>query len=346
MTVFSFKQLTGVQKIGQLKKHLQPTITQSPYNLFGDVSSVLGNHLEQNEQYLLEISQRDENNKTNKLFFNFKSGIVKIVNGHQELIKKIKIPASVFARFMSIDRFAEKYTSFSPYHYAANNPIKNIDINGDSVAIANDLYDYPLHAYSFELFASTPEGKKYIRDRAHAGFEFKGKYIKDLHIKTNREGRLSKKGIDVLFKIGDTGDANTSGLTSYKVDLASQRLKMAFITNSKDKGNITNKEQLFGATDTWTHESFYHGTYVEKSYLKIKNGSEFPNWHGGTRKGLFKINGFESGPHDGKNAHKMILSSAYASEQLGGYSLMQNVARRLELPYTRNKIWQKMMNGF
>ncbi|HMP26295.1 MAG TPA: M91 family zinc metallopeptidase [Saprospiraceae bacterium] len=48
-------------------------------------------------------------------------------------------------RFPSIDRFAEKYAFQSPYTYAANNPIKYIDVNGDSVWIAhkgnNYLYD-------------------------------------------------------------------------------------------------------------------------------------------------------------------------------------------------------------
>ena len=36
-------------------------------------------------------------------------------------------------RFHVQDRFAEKYLDFSPYQYAANNPIGNIDINGDSI---------------------------------------------------------------------------------------------------------------------------------------------------------------------------------------------------------------------
>jgi len=38
----------------------------------------------------------------------------------------------VIGRFNVIDRFAEKYVSITPYQYAANNPVVNIDINGDS----------------------------------------------------------------------------------------------------------------------------------------------------------------------------------------------------------------------
>lgn len=40
------------------------------------------------------------------------------------------------ARFLSIDRFANKYPSFNPYHYAANNPLLYIDINGDSIQVS------------------------------------------------------------------------------------------------------------------------------------------------------------------------------------------------------------------
>jgi len=39
-------------------------------------------------------------------------------------------------RFTSTDRFAEMYTSMTPYQYGANNPVKYIDINGDSLQVA------------------------------------------------------------------------------------------------------------------------------------------------------------------------------------------------------------------
>ncbi len=39
-------------------------------------------------------------------------------------------------RWHAIDRFADKYATLSPYQYAANNPLGNIDINGDSLWIA------------------------------------------------------------------------------------------------------------------------------------------------------------------------------------------------------------------
>ncbi|WP_431160696.1 M91 family zinc metallopeptidase [Flagellimonas beolgyonensis] len=48
-------------------------------------------------------------------------------------------------RFGKIDRFAEKYESINPYHFAANNPIYYVDIQGDSLWIQHKgnkiLYD-------------------------------------------------------------------------------------------------------------------------------------------------------------------------------------------------------------
>ena len=39
----------------------------------------------------------------------------------------------VIGRFLSIDRFTDRYPSLTPYHYTANNPLIFIDINGDSL---------------------------------------------------------------------------------------------------------------------------------------------------------------------------------------------------------------------
>lgn len=51
---------------------------------------------------------------------------------------------AALGRFHTNDRFAEKYYSMSTYQYGANNPVNNIDINGDSIIIkpnANGIID-------------------------------------------------------------------------------------------------------------------------------------------------------------------------------------------------------------
>jgi len=45
--------------------------------------------------------------------------------------KELRYDAAV-GRFTTVDRFASDFASQSPYHYASNNPISFIDINGDS----------------------------------------------------------------------------------------------------------------------------------------------------------------------------------------------------------------------
>ncbi|MEL7122967.1 MAG: RHS repeat-associated core domain-containing protein [Bacteroidota bacterium] len=43
---------------------------------------------------------------------------------------------AAIGRFGVIDRFAENFANYSTYSYASNNPIKSIDINGDSTFVA------------------------------------------------------------------------------------------------------------------------------------------------------------------------------------------------------------------
>ena len=45
-------------------------------------------------------------------------------------------------RFTTMDRFADKYSSMSPYQYGANNPACNIDINGDSIIVYTETNAY------------------------------------------------------------------------------------------------------------------------------------------------------------------------------------------------------------
>ena len=42
---------------------------------------------------------------------------------------------AALGRFTTNDRLAEKYYSMSPYQYGANNPVNNIDVNGDTIVV-------------------------------------------------------------------------------------------------------------------------------------------------------------------------------------------------------------------
>ena len=55
--------------------------------------------------------------------------------------------------FTTNDRFAEKYYSMSPYQYGANNPVNNIDVNGDTIVVnpnPNGLIDNVKMFFGFD----------------------------------------------------------------------------------------------------------------------------------------------------------------------------------------------------
>ena len=60
-------------------------------------------------------------------------------------------------RFPVVDRFADKYPSLTPYHYAANNPMLFIDVNGDSIQIVDEKLQ--------QIFKNTlpAQARRYVR---------------------------------------------------------------------------------------------------------------------------------------------------------------------------------------
>ena len=179
-------------------------------------------------------------------------------------------------RFHTQDRFAEKYLNFSPYQYAANNPILNIDINGDSVNVAN-LYAMENGEYlnstqikSFEVWASTKAGRQYILDHAQKGFELQGVYQTDLKIEAISDGKSHSKGVDVSFGVKKQ---ESSGNTNRQIG-GDDRLKLAF---DLDTYVPDTKQGLFSAVETWSHEVFIHGDHHEKKFLGQNPYSDVQN---------------------------------------------------------------------
>ena len=87
----------------------------------------------------------------------------------------------VLGRFHTQDRFADKYHPMTPYQYAANNPIRYIDINGDSI----DVYDP-----SGALVTTLDNGKETVT----------GMYFQNS--KTNKKGKTTYSN-GVSFEYND-----------------------------------------------------------------------------------------------------------------------------------------------
>ncbi|MCK9560193.1 MAG: RHS repeat-associated core domain-containing protein [Candidatus Marinimicrobia bacterium] len=64
-----------------------------------------------------------------------RSGGKKDVTGLYYFGKRYYDPA--IGRWLSVDPIADKYPSLSPYNYCANNPLKYVDLSGDSIDISS-----------------------------------------------------------------------------------------------------------------------------------------------------------------------------------------------------------------
>ena len=99
---------------------------------------------------------------------------------------------AMIGRWHVVDPMAEEYYGISPHVYVANNPLKYIDLNGDSISVA-ELYERDdkgklinsNQVKAFEFLMSTKEGKALLANYAMkgqtiAGFSFSkdGKYHK------------------------------------------------------------------------------------------------------------------------------------------------------------------------
>ena len=105
------------------------------------------------------------------------------------------------ARFTTIDRFAAKYSFQTPYAYAANNPIRFIDVNGDSIAIRINNKNVAIYE----------DGKLYNRD----GSAYTGKGVKvgkDGSIKLRGLLKHTVKALNSIASGGQAGDGLISTL--------------------------------------------------------------------------------------------------------------------------------------
>ena len=116
-------------------------------------------------------------------------------------------------RFHTQDRFAEKYYSQSPYAYAANNPIKYIDFNGDSLWIHYRKKDILYE--NGNIYTVDKDGNKTV---------YSGKGVK----KNGKYKGFLKKTVNALNEIGSK---------SYGAGLLSE------IQNSENNVTITHDEK-------------------------------------------------------------------------------------------------------
>lgn len=113
--------------------------TATPIDVFFDDFTVTQNHT--------PIVSKDDYYPFGGTFGSYTSGTENLYkyNGKEEqketgwLDYGARMYDPMLGRFFTQDRYAEKYLDFSPYQYAANNPILYIDVNGDSINFSSIL---------------------------------------------------------------------------------------------------------------------------------------------------------------------------------------------------------------
>jgi hypothetical protein len=197
------------------------------------------------------------------------------------------------------------------------NPIRNADALGDSINPGNlterDKDGNLMHrqnVQAFEAFAKTNEGRQWILDRAQKGFEYRGVIDKNLVVSANRDGRLSKAGVDYEFSfVDDLGDL---GSTKARIDKGSGRLKIEINLYSGNDADYFNSS--LAKLNTFLHESTYHGDAFERVYLEqtyaLSRGYIDPNRPlNHSHNGSFQTDGLSQSFY-GRKAAGILLNAA------------------------------------
>lgn len=124
---------------------------QNPYAIFGSKPYVAGAEQNKEQVKVFVIENIAAGSDVARLEHNTETGVVTYFDKEGNAIRQKKLRKGERA-WPTQDRFAEKYYHLSPYSYAAGNPIRNIDINGDSIRVYTETAGFG-HAW-----ISTGEG--------------------------------------------------------------------------------------------------------------------------------------------------------------------------------------------
>ncbi|MDD5508423.1 MAG: RHS repeat-associated core domain-containing protein, partial [Bacteroidales bacterium] len=147
------------------------------------------------------------------------------------------------------DAYAEKYFNLSPYQYGGNNPIRFIDINGDSLSATENFINNNRLAEVMKAILATKWGYEYFAQYAAEGDELFG-------YKFDSNGEYSDEGIDLIFDAArlDIDSGNTDCKESKDDNGYDIRITIDNTTNAS----------IFELAGTIIHEGFLEASYMAK----------------------------------------------------------------------------------
>jgi hypothetical protein len=182
-------------------------------------------------------------------------------------------------RFRTQDKFSEKFIGLSPYQYGADNPIRFIDINGDSIIIPKSLTDNFIAREAFNNFASSKQGIKFLSQFAREGQSIAGHKYK-------KSGKYDNRQIDISYGTEKIADMDHGGETKdfigkngrltidVLVNTYGKRRTYNEIINTTLGANPTTKQladqygkMIFSRTGTIFHESFIHAELTAQDFM-------------------------------------------------------------------------------
>jgi hypothetical protein len=214
----------------------------NPYSVYGYKPPTVYEHPDQ----FFYVENPDKTQKVRKIKFDLYSKKVFIFGKNNEVLSESTINPSEILRFISIDAYSEKYYGMNPYQYGANNPILNIDVNGDSISVAN-LYGSNVHHQALVQFVSTSQGRNFLNNYASKGQKIIGLDGKVIY-EAKKDGIYHKDGTNLSYQIGN-GSVTVS--TPNSKDGANVNVTI-------DKIGFGSDNQVWNLTKAIVHESFVH----------------------------------------------------------------------------------------
>jgi len=241
----------------------------------------------------------------------------------------------VIGRWNAVDRFAEKYMGNSPYQYGADNPISNIDMNGDSVRVSSTITSNKVLNKAFNDFAATKAGKKFL-----AKYAAKGQTINGYTFKEN--GKYNNKGIDLNYGAQNLNDKSVGGHTEESVGKDGRaEIDVTLNTQSSPDAHSFN-DQTFDKSMAIAHESFIHVDLDTKDFL---DNGKFDNSN--IDRSIINTPGMSPNHYQHIQVLNDYIKKGYypgSNWPLEGFKVMQEINQQNNAGRTPNQIIQQLWN--